>query len=209
MSRRKLTLFGVVLLYGICGAASCPLFDWHPLLLPIPFGVISALLFLRSARAILVVPLYILVWFAAFSVAMEMGMFWTPQSDYLPMCIAGSIGGLGVCLASGIVNRCLLSPRYLLGAGLVGCVAALPFVLWLDQKNAAERMSMNATGDAWQPLRFLCSFAVWQAGVGTYLYAVCTECRRKRDAVAVAFQGQATKPPEIPFTTRNRGAHAR
>lgn len=186
MSPRRLAVLGVVLLFGLCGLLSGRFFEvnggWRTLLLPIPFGVAAAFLFLRSAKAILVVPLYALVWTMAYFVAMDMAISRTPQSDYIPMCLAGLVGGLGVCLASGIVNRCLLSRRYLLAACLVGCVAALPFGLWLGEIHRA--LSINAHEDALQATRLLCSFAIWQAAVGAYLYVVCTGWKRKQDAGA-------------------------
>jgi hypothetical protein len=186
MPNRNAALFGVVLLFAFCGAASSwlagDLQGWRFEILPVPFGTISAVLFLRSPKAILVVPLYILVYCAAFYVAMDMAISRTPRNDYLPMCVGGLIGGFGVCLASGIANRCLLYPRYLLGACLVGCVAALPFGLWLA---AANRVNMNAHDDAFQPLRLACSYAIWQAAVGTYLYGVCARSKRERGARTV------------------------
>ena len=175
-----------MLLFGLCGAASCRLFSeahgWDAFLLPIPFGVVSWFLFLRSAKAILVVPLHVLVWAIAYYIAMVLAVSITPQSDYFPMCAAGFVGGAGVFLASGIADERLLSWRCLLGACLVGCTAALPFGLWLAEKHAAIRLSMNAHEDTLQPLRLQCSYAIWQAGVGTYLYTVCTVLKRKADS---------------------------
>jgi hypothetical protein len=185
VSHRNLELAGVVLLFGICGAGSSRIADvgaqsW---VFPIPFSVACALLYLRSVKTIFVVPLYVVVWLVALNVTTYMAMFLTPQCSYVPMCTGGLIGGLGVCLASGIVKRCLLSPRHLFGACVVGCVAALPFGVDLAEWHAANRLSMNAHVDSSVPPWL--QFAIWQAGVGTYLYTVSTGWWRKSDAGVV------------------------
>jgi len=168
-------LLGAVFLFGLCGAASSLFFyggeSWHNYLVPIPFGIACALLFLRSTWVIFVVPLYIVVWLVALNVAKRMDMSVSSHSIYVPMCIAGLIGGFGVCLASGIVRRCLLSLRHLLGASVIGCVLALPFGLDLTDWHA-------------QMLQPWLQFAIWQSGVGTYLYASCKGLGRKSDSWA-------------------------
>jgi hypothetical protein len=180
MSDRGLAILGVALLFGLCGVVSFQLsggdvthWSLRAELLPATYAISSALLFLRSAKAIFVVPLYIAVWVLAQFIATGVAIS-NARSDYFPMCLAGLIGGLGVCLASGIVNRRLLSLRYLLGACFVGSVAAVPFGFWLAAYNASIRSSMNAPEGPLQSLRLQLSFAAWQAGVGTYLYVVST-----------------------------------
>ncbi len=138
-------------------------------LLPVPFALLCILLFLRTSKAILTVPLQAAVWIAAFWSAMWANGSLLPV-HHAPMLLAGFIGGFGVAASCGICKRRLLSPRHLIGAAVIGVVAALPFEFWLS----ATRYQGNGPADPLQPARLHCSFAIWQAVVGTYLYTVST-----------------------------------
>jgi hypothetical protein len=154
-----------VLLFGLCGAGSSLFYyggqSWHNDLVAIPFGIACGLLVLRSRKAVFIIPLYVLVWLVALNIATRMAMFLDPHGMIVSMCTGGLIGGGGVCLASGIVKRGLLSPRCILGACVVGCVVTIPFGLIPVEWHAGTRQP-------WPEL------AIWQGGVGTYLYAACT-----------------------------------
>jgi hypothetical protein len=167
---------GVAVLFALCGAWSSQQFPERDRfvepLFPLPFAGLCAVLFLRSPRAIPAVALSVPVYAVAHFVAIEAALFlgWT---YFLPMCVAGFVGGAGLALSFGIGHRRLVSPRRLLRVATVGAVAAIPFGLWLRMYI----LRVNVPQDPLQPLRLLYSFAIWQAAVGTYLYAVCTEAQ--------------------------------
>ena len=189
MARKALTFVAVAFLFATGGVTSCRIFwnrtGWFELL-PIPFAVIVILLILRTPRALLLVPLYVVVWNIAYFVAVIMV---TPEwGPYPGLCAGGAVGGLGVWHAIGFVRPRLL-PVNPLGACLVGCIAALPFGLWLTLTHA----SFSSTG-FW--INF--SFATWQACVGTYLYSRCRAAESKTDAgawTALLDPGARAKPP--------------
>lgn len=166
---------GVAFLFATGGVTSCRIFwdrtGWFALL-PIPFAVIVILLVLRSLRALVLIPLYVLVWLFAYGTAVlvvpsEWNLY---KWGFYPGPYAGGlVGGFGVWHAIGFVRPRLL-PVNPLGACLVGCIAALPFGLWLT-KSA----SWSST-DFW--INF--SFATWQACVGTYLYASCKKASQQK-----------------------------
>ncbi len=163
---------GVAILFAFCGACSSLLFPMrnrvYDPLLPLPFALLCALLFLRRLRAILAVALSVPVYNAAVLSAVLVTPF-LGWAYFPPMCLAGFIGGAGLALSFGIVHRRLLTGRCLLRVASIGAVAALPFVFWL-----AHLVRMNDPDDSQQPLRRMWAFAIWQAVVGTYLYAICT-----------------------------------
>jgi hypothetical protein len=89
-------------------------------LLPIPFAVIVILLILRTPRALLLVPLYVVVWLIAYGVAIFMvPLEWGP---YPGPCAGGVIGGLGygmqLVLFARAYSRSILSEPASSGASL-------------------------------------------------------------------------------------------
>ncbi len=160
--------------FALCGALSLRLLPGHPfvgLLFPLPFAVLSALLFLRSPKAILSVALSVPVYFAAqFTANVTAAIL-----PWLCMCLGGSVGGAGLAFAFGFVRPRLLSLQRLLRVAGVGAVAAVPFVFWFT----AFLPNFGKGPDPREPLLLLCSFATWQAVVGTYLYAVCARAGEK------------------------------
>jgi ABC-type thiamin/hydroxymethylpyrimidine transport system permease subunit len=159
----------VALLFAICGAWSAarflPLPDFpermDPIVyaLPFPFALLCTLLFLRTLWAILIVPWMALAWLAAIITAVQVAVrvgIWLP-----PACVGGTVGGLVVALSAAVAKDQLRSLQNLVVAGIVGGIAAVPFGFWL-------------WGNSQQPLGLWLSFAIWQAAVGTYLYAICT-----------------------------------
>jgi hypothetical protein len=89
---------------------------------------------------------------------------------FLPGCLGGLIGGLGLVLCVGTCYRRLLSPRYLLRGAAIGTLAALPFALWAWLFMRQDYGSRNVAPFA---------FAIWQAAMGRYLYAICTDADKK------------------------------
>jgi hypothetical protein len=143
---------GVALLFALCFCVVSRLFDayvWGP---GISFALCSALLFLRSWRAVFAAPLM---------VALYIGSIWvflsTPKSLDIHYYISGLVGGVGLVLCAAICYPRLLSPRYLCCGGALGAICALPFEWWSDSTSTA----------------------IWQAVVGTYLYAICSRVNRK------------------------------
>jgi hypothetical protein len=143
---------GVALLFALCFCVISRLlgdYGWVP---GIPFALCCALLFLHSRRAVFAVPLM-----AALYIASVWVFFLTPKAFDLHYYISGLVGGVGLVLCAAICYPRLLSPRYLCCGGALGAICVLPF----------ERWSVST------------STAIWQAFVGTYLYAICTRINRK------------------------------
>jgi hypothetical protein len=171
----------VAALYAVCGVFSANLGAWGAPLLkgwpldatevltPLPFALLSgALLLGTSWKAVPAALLNCATWLAAYSIAMRTV---SNSSPYFGMCLAGFAGGLGVALADSICHPELLAPKRLAGAVLIGSVAGLPFGAWASSSNGAASW-------AW-----MCSFAIWQASMGTYLYFVCTRGRECEEVV--------------------------
>ena len=100
----------------------------------------------------------------------------TTGDDYLPMGLAGLLGGWGITMAIGISHRHLLSGWRLTGAAVTGFLAALTFGPWLESFT----LRINTVPDSLQPKRLKFAFAIWQAAVGTYIY-LNTVFGRERD----------------------------
>lgn len=171
---------GVAILFAACGAWQARFFPYggealSVRTLQIPFALLCAVLFLRTVKAILAVPLIVVVWVLAWKTAVWLGMELGSEDHLTPMCVGGFVGGLGLALCAAICHRRSLSLFSLLGAGFTGCVAALPFGLWLR----SYYLNLHGAADPLQPLRLQYAFAIWQAAVGTYLYAVCTQAKKK------------------------------
>jgi hypothetical protein len=178
-------LLGVAALYALGGALTPYLWDWadrflktwtlnsfdvsRDALTPLAFALLSAVFFLRSWRAVLSVPLNWAAWLGAYHIALQMEQSGGPYfgKTFFEMCLAGFAGGLGVALADSICHRKLVAPKNLSGAALIGTLAALPFGFWFHGYQA--------------PWHAPCSFAIWQASVGTYLYYVCTDGRKSAE----------------------------
>jgi hypothetical protein len=143
---------GVALLFALCFCVISRLlgdYGWVP---GISFALCCALLFLHSWRAVFAVPLM-----AALYIASVWVFLLTPKAFDLHYYISGLVGGVGLVLCAAICYPRLLSPRYLCCGGALGAICVLPF----------ERWSVST------------STAIWQAFVGTYLYAICTRVNRK------------------------------
>jgi hypothetical protein len=159
----SLELVGVALLYAVCGGLSSFVFNRHfqaGWLIGVTFALLTALLLLNSPRKIIAAPLIIVLWLAMYlslglaSFAVDTGGLWA----------AGLVGGLGVSLAVAIGYRKLRSVLYLPLGGVIGALAAFSFGTSLHSCDGIDPEPV---------LRVHLSFAIWQAAVGTYLYAVC------------------------------------
>jgi hypothetical protein len=173
--RRKIPgWFGVALLFAICGACSSLFLrlngDAAVLALAVPFSWLSAFLYVRSEKAVFVLTLYPLVWVVAYMVAVDSAISRFPRNPYLPMCIAGLVGGLGLGLSTIAACRRMQTPAHLIAVSAIGILSALPFSFWLA--NLPQGMSGEPP---FQQVRLAYSFAIWQGAVGTYLYSVCSQ----------------------------------
>jgi hypothetical protein len=171
-----LRYIAVALLFAACGywSAAYLLGDkfpvYMPMMLPVPFALLCALLFLHTVRVIIAAPLVIAVWPVAFWTAKFVGMS-RGGDDVTPACVGGLIGGLGSVLCASIGCEKLISIRPLFGGSLIGAISALPFSPWLNLFYS------NLNGPPPPPP--FAAFAIWQAVVGTYLYAICTHANKK------------------------------
>jgi len=171
---------GVVLLFAVCGACSAAFLsssgystfpDQIPPMLPIPFALLCALLFMRSWRAIVAVPLMVAVWVIAFMAAGSVGML---SHDVLaPGCVGGLIGGVGLVLCAATCHRRLLSPMYVFGGAVIGSLSALEFVPWVSLYYSHLGRPDDPRGDLELPL--MLAFAIWQVAVGAYLYKIARD----------------------------------
>jgi len=170
-AKRVLTLVGVMALFASCGAGSV-LVVWRygqlaasGLVYPLSFPLLCALLFMRTRRAFLACPLMIAAEFVAVYVTVCLGfaaMGLKIESWAIPVFAGGATGGVGVTLSCAVLYTQLLSRSRLLVAALVGGLAALPFsAVAIPFGRPDQRLVTLA-------------FAIWEAAVGTYLYAICT-----------------------------------
>jgi hypothetical protein len=135
--------------------------------IPIPFAVLSAVLFLRTWKALAAVPLNVMVWFVAYAISRQGS---DRAQDNFWILVAGVVGGVGVALSDSVCCPHLLSPKRLSLVAFIGFVAAVPF--------AALKANALIIGSPAIGVLILCAFALWQASVGTYLYIVCTQRER-------------------------------
>jgi hypothetical protein len=170
-AKRVLTLVGVAALFASCGAGSS-LFVFKyghqaasGLVYPLAFPLLCALLFMRTRKAFLACPLMIATGLVAAAVTAYLilaALMLHISSDAIPVLVGGATCGVGVTLSCAVPYRQLLSRSRLLGAALVGGLAALPF------------SSLVAPFGRPDPRLVVLAFAIWEAAVGTYLYAICT-----------------------------------
>jgi hypothetical protein len=177
---RAFQLAGVASLFAINGAWSywyCTRDSSNYLFLfPIPFCTLSLLLFLRKPAGLLAAAGMYLVWLFSYLITVLASIFSRlpiiesfGATYAMPFAIGGAVGGLGLALATAVVHDQLFSWRLLLGAVVVGAIFALPFGDWLASDPNLGQSGISSV----LPQRQLeYAFAVWQAAMGTYLYAV-------------------------------------
>jgi hypothetical protein len=172
---RVAKVFAVAILYALGALTSIYLVnrDWQfvkgwalsPLLMftPLPFIALSVILFMRTWKAALIIPLNFIAWSIAYTIASHLSNDSATYlvSPYLITCLASITGGLGVTAADSLSHSRLLSSRYVVGALLITAIAGLPF----------GTMDASVSRGFWNWAR---SLIVWQSSLGTYLYYVCT-----------------------------------
>ena len=177
VSQESLRYVGVALLFAACGALSARMFlqpsDFPPmqsrmqLVFPLPFALLCSLLFMRTWRLVFIIPSMFVAWLAVTATAIStwasMGGFAHPV---LPGCAGGLVGGLAITASAGISQSRLLSLPHLAAGCVIGGIAAAPLGFWLD---LVEQSSLGV----------MLSFGVWQAAMGTYLYAACANAKKK------------------------------
>lgn len=174
-----LRYLGIAIAFALCGVFTARFLDDGSLdrpgtFLPAPFALLCALLFLHKVRAVLAVPLMFAVWKASYIAAWAAGVG-LGRNDYLfspefllPGALGGLIGGLGLVLCAATCYCRLFSIEYLFGGSLVGGISGAAFAPWLQSLKVDMGGSLGSQAD------LQLAFAIWDAAVGTYLYAICT-----------------------------------
>lgn len=170
---------GVAILFAISGAClaeylssseynSFP--DHTTLTIAIPFALLCSVVLLRKWWVLIAAPVMVaVVWPVAYFVATGVGM--STGDGVMPGCAGGLVGGFGLVLCAAIGHRRLFSWLYVLGGGVIGSLTGLAFAPFVEAYNFHIEHSINGRFDA-EPPSLLFAFAVWQAVVGTYLYAI-------------------------------------
>jgi hypothetical protein len=139
-------------------------------LVPLPFALPAAILLLRSWRAVIAAPLFVIVWLVAYFSAFFGGI------TFVPMLIGGAAGALGLALSCrlalaryrGPERPAVFTSENLRVAAILGGVAALPFQICLSSRE------MGVAAKTWEFRELSVCFSVWQALVGSYIYWVCS-----------------------------------
>ena len=120
----------------------------------LPFAILAVAL---CTRPVWMTPITACLHCAAWSGALWTAIALDSRVPQVNMYIAGMVGGLGVVVASMIGCRKLMHIRPVLWMGAVGAIAAAPFQMPLFMQGPDSSM--------------IWPFAIWQAAVGTMLYA--------------------------------------
>lgn len=168
---------GVAIAFAFCGYGSSVYLlsqfpDQMEFYFPLPFALLCALLFLRTPRAVFVIPLMALDWLVASMVAFLVGA--STNDPFLPGVAGGCIGACGLILCVAICDRRLLSPIYFVIGAIVGSLSAISFMPWAELYIASVRLPGHV-GLVKTPL---IAFAIWQAAVGTCLYSFGTHAKK-------------------------------
>jgi len=81
---------------------------------------------------------------------------------FFGVVVGGFVGGLGLVLSVSMCHPKLLSLKYPVVGAVIGAVSAQLF-----EPSISTQFSEH-------PESPFLAFAIWQAAVGTYLYAICT-----------------------------------
>ena len=175
---------GVVIMFAACGclSAAIPAHGQKTMLLlvPIPFALLCARLFPRMRPLVVAVPLIIIAFpiavvAAQVAVAISLAVEMSPTPD--PFFVGGFVGGLSVVYFFAACDERLLSSKYVLGGAVVGCLSVLLFesALWFWSRIRIAHVDIAHRDKE----MFLLLVAIWQASLGTYLYAICAQADRR------------------------------
>ncbi|HTP88963.1 MAG TPA: hypothetical protein VMJ34_18555 [Bryobacteraceae bacterium] len=120
----------------------------------LPFAILAAVL---CTRPLYLAPVTMCLHCAVWTGALWLAIALDSRVPQLNLCIAGMAGGLGVAVAGMLGCRKLMRARTVLWLGAVGAVAAVPFQIPIFTQGPDSYM--------------IWPFAIWQAAVGTLLYA--------------------------------------
>jgi len=164
-SQPNLRWVQAALLFAVCGGVSSQLLNgdtWLGYLLPVPFGVLSAWLFVKGVGpGVVLVVLDIAVWQMAYRLAVHLGATIDSGRVLFALCLAGLVGAVGVTLATALTARRTPPPGSFAVCALGGALCGLPFAYW-------QIAGTRALLPDWA-LAPLC-FAVWQGAVGLCLW---------------------------------------
>jgi hypothetical protein len=176
---------GVTMAFAACGVLSARYFirDFpSPLnggnyLLGIPFALLCTTLFMRTRESIPAVFFMEATWIVA--------VYLAPWGVYLggdlgAAWVGGLIGGLGVTLSASIVCGRLFSLRYLTAGTVIGWLSASSIGIWMR----ADSASMQPGPELMVDYHLYCAFGVWQAAMGTYLYAFNAHANDEKSMLA-------------------------
>jgi hypothetical protein len=137
---------------------------WYELRTGLPFGILSATLFVRPLKRFpWIAFLDCFAWFAAYYTAIAL---WSRIGSYGSMAVAGFVGALAVAFFTGLARRELWTRRSLFQIALVGGAAGMPFAI-------APSSTPNLNVLTW-------TFPLWQIAVGAWLYANTTSGLQKK-----------------------------
>jgi len=147
---------GVTILFAGCGACSAKYLGGlrlpPALLLGIPFACVCAVVVFRRWRALIALPLIAAVYPVALAAS---GLASIGGHPDLSPCLGGAIGGFLLILCAVPCRDDLFARKFFLGGAVVGFVGSVAF-------NGASDVLYQQKA----------AFAIWQAAVGTYLYAI-------------------------------------
>jgi hypothetical protein len=171
---------GVICIFAAAGAGvsrlvTLPVNDWN-VHVGVVFALVCYLLFWRSRRIVLVVPLVVLIWIAAFYVTFVIAVENSTglTKTLVSVLVGGAVGGAGLGICDSIYSK-RMAPRGWVVSTLIGCVAALPFWAW----NTVYVSSLNGGDKSQERILLTIAFAVWWGTMGAYLYASSRALPRK------------------------------
>lgn len=170
-----LTYSAVAASFAICGALSAAFLlsgfpDHFCFWFPIPFALLCSLLFMRT---LLLTPIMWVVWNISYLTAFVVGFSGWPPA---PGCAGGLLGALGLMFCSAVCRKELFASKYFIRAAVIGTLGGIPFIRWVS--FYLSKMTVDHANASKPPLL---AFAIWQAAVGTYLYAISTSSRSEQE----------------------------
>jgi hypothetical protein len=152
---------------GVSRLVALPIKSWN-VHVGVVFALVGYLLFWRSRRIVLVAPLVVLIWIAAFYSTFVITAENAPglTKTLVSVLVGGAVGGAGLGICESIYSK-RMAPGGLVVSTLIGCVAALPFWAW----NTIYISNLDYSNKSQERILLTIAFAVWWAVMGAYLYA--------------------------------------